>query len=160
MSEEQEQKKYTEQEAHKYFAVSIFQSVWGLLEKTDRTPDEDEKMIKAAYASCYHWGEVGTAVNQARGEWMISHVFAILNHPAQALHYAQRCLTITQDNNFGDFDLAYAYEAMARALAAGGDKTEAQHYYNLAERQGTTIKNDEDRRIFDKDLPAEPWYGI
>ncbi|MBN9391012.1 MAG: hypothetical protein J0I20_23490 [Chloroflexi bacterium] len=156
----EEQKKYTEQEAHKYFGVSLNNLVWQLLEKTDRTPEEDEKMIKAAYASCYHWGEVGTAVNQARGEWMISHVFAVLNQVAPALHHAQRTLTITQDNDFKDFELAYAYEAMARALAAGGDKTEAQHYFNLAERQGTTIKNDEDRRIFENDLAAEPWYGI
>lgn len=156
----EEQKKYTEQEAHKYFGVSLNNLVWQLLEKTDRTTEEDEKMIKAAYASCYHWGEVGTAVNQSRGEWMISHVFAVLNQSAPALHHAQRCLTITQDNKFGDFELAYAYEAMARALAAGGDKTEAQHYFNLAEHQGTTIKNDEDRRIFDGDLAAEPWYGI
>jgi hypothetical protein len=160
MSEEQEQKKYTEQEAHKYFGVSLNHLVWQLLEKTDRTPEDDEKMIKAAYASCYHWGEVGTAVNQGRGEWMISHVFAVLNQPAPALHHARRCLTITQENGFGDFDLAYAYEGMARALAAGNDKTEAQHYFNLAERQGQLIKNDEDRSIFEKDLPAEPRYGI
>jgi hypothetical protein len=155
-----EEKKYTEQEAHKFFGVSLNNLVWQLLGQAERSPDEDDKMVKAAYASCYHWGEVGTAVNQARGEWMISHVYAVLNQPDPALYHAKRCLAITQDNNFGDFDLAYAYEAMGRALAAGNDRNEAEHYRNLAQIQGQQIKNDEDRRIFEKDLAAEPWYGI
>ena len=68
----EEKKQYTEQEAHKFFGVSLNNLVWQLLKKTDRTPEDDEKMVQAAYASCYHWGEVGTAVNQARGEWLIS----------------------------------------------------------------------------------------
>ncbi len=160
MSEEQ---KYTEQEAHKFFGVSLHNLVWQLLGQTERSPEENEKMIKAAFASCYHWGEVGTAVNQARGEWMISHVFAILNRPAQALHHARRSLEICQGNNFGGFDLAYAYEAMGRALAAGADateKTEAEHYLNLAQIQAQQIKDPEDRKIFEKDLAAEPWHGI
>lgn len=157
MSEEQ---KFTEKEAHKFFGVSLNNLVWELLGKNDRSPEEDEKMVKAAYASCYHWGEVGTAVNQARGEWLISHVFAVLNRAAPALHHAQRSLTICQENNFSDFDLGYAYEGMGRALAAGGDKTEAQHYLNLAQLQAQQIKEAEDRGIFEKDLAAEPWYGI
>lgn len=156
----EEQKTYTEQEAHKYFGVSLNNLVWQLLEKPDRTPEDNDRMIKAAYASSYHWGVVGAPVNQARGEWLISHVFAVLNQPVPALDHAQRNLTICQDNKFSDFDLGYAYEGMARALAAGSDRTEAQHYFNLAERQGRTIKNDEDRSIFQKDLTAGPWYGI
>ncbi len=156
----EEQKQFTEQEAHEHFGVSLNSLVWQLLVKPDRSPEDNEKMIKAAYASCYHWGEVGTAVNQARGEWLISHVFAVLNQPVPALHHAQRSLAICQENNIGDFDLAFAYEGMGRALAAGNDKTEAQHYFNLAERQGQQIKKAEDRAIFEKDLAAEPWYGI
>jgi hypothetical protein len=157
MSEEQ---KFNEKEAHKFFGVSLNNLVWELLGKTDRSPEEDEKMVKAAYASCYHWGEVGTAANQARGEWMISHVFAVLNRADPALHHARRSLTICQENNFSDFDLGYAYEAMGRALAAAGDKTEAQHYLNLAQLQAQQIKGEEDRQIFEKDLSSEPWYGI
>lgn len=155
-----EEKTYTEQEAHKYFGVSLNNLVWKLLEKQDRTPEEDDKMIKAAYSSCYHWGEVGTPVNQARGEWMISHVYAVLNQAAPALYHARRCLEICQDNNFSDFDLGYAYEAMGRALAAQGDINEAQHYRNLAQLQTPQVKNKEDREIYEKDLAAEPWYGI
>jgi hypothetical protein len=155
-----EEKRFTEQSAHKFFGIELHNRVWKLLEKTDRSPEEDEKMVKAAHASCYHWGEVGTAVNQARGEWLISRAYAVLNQPGPALHHARRSLEICQVNNFGDFDLGYAYEAMGRALAAGGDKTEAQHYLNLAQIQAQQIKLAEDRGIFEKDLAAEPWYGI
>jgi DNA-binding transcriptional MerR regulator len=49
-------------------AVDLFNHVWTLLERSDRSPLEDDEMLHAAHASRYHWGEVGsrsisTAVN-------------------------------------------------------------------------------------------------
>ena len=72
-------------------------------------------MLDAPHASRFHWGEVGTAVNLARGEWQVSHVYAVLNRAEPALYHARRCLAICEANAIGDFDLAYAYEAIARA---------------------------------------------
>lgn len=155
-----EEKTYTESQAHRFFGVELNGLVWKLLVKPDRTPEDDDNMIKAAYSSCYHWSIVGTPVNQARGEWMISHVYAVLNQAKPALEHARRSLEICQDNNFGDFDLGYAYEAMGRALAAQGDINEAQHYRNLAQLQIQQVKDKEDREIYEKDLAAEPWYGV
>ena len=59
-------------------AASLFNGVWALMEKSDRTPDDDLLMIHMAHASCYHWGRVGTAVNFVRGEWQCSRVYATL----------------------------------------------------------------------------------
>ncbi len=155
-----EDEKFTEQECHKKFAVSLNNLVWSLLGKKDRTGQENETMIHAAHASCFHWGKVGTAVNLQRGEWLISHVYAVLNRAEPALYHAEKCIEITQENNLVDFDFAYAYEAMARAYAVAGEKSECGKYIKLAKEAGEKIKAKEDRDIFLNDFETGPWYDM
>ena len=152
--------KMTLQDFHKKQAAGLFNMTWEYLEKKSRTPDEDEKMLQLAYASCYHWREVGGALNQARGEWMISHVNVILGRKEAGLHHAMRSLKLCQDNGFGDFDLAFGYEAVARALASLKDKGESDKYYKLALDAGEQIAEAEDKNIFKEQLEAGPWFGM
>ncbi len=155
-----EEKKYTEKECHKYFAIQLNNLVWGLLQKEGRTVEDVDKMVHAAHASCYHWGEIGEPINKQRGEWLISHVYAVVKRPQPALFHAQKCLELTEKHKFVDFDLAYAYEAMARALAASGNESEGRKYHTQAHEAGDKIKNEEDKKIFMADLAAQPWYGV
>jgi lipopolysaccharide biosynthesis protein len=155
-----DEKSYTENESHRKFAVDIFNAIWRLLQKNDRTADDDEAMLQMAHASCYHWSKVGAAINQARGEWMISHVNTILKRSEAALHHARRSLTICEKNAFGDFDIAYAYEALARAYALNRDRVNFAKFRALAEGAGAQIKEKEDRNLFSSDLAGEPWFGM
>ncbi len=109
-------------------------------------------MIHAAHASRYHWGVVGQPVNLARGEWQISRVYAILHRSEPCLYHAIRCLQITLDNDLQDFDLAFAYEAMARACHLAGDATETESYLSLAREAGQAIKDQADRDYFMTEL--------
>ena len=43
------EKKFTEQEYHRKMGVDLFNLVWSLLGKKDRTKEEDDKMIHAAH---------------------------------------------------------------------------------------------------------------
>jgi hypothetical protein len=147
-----EEKKYTEKEAHRKFAVDLFNLVWSLMDKKDRTKEEDDKMIHAAHASRFHWGEIGTPLEFERGEWQVSRVYSVLNRSEQALYHAKRCLEICQSSNIGDFDIAFAYEAMARAHAIGGQKAEYEKYVQLAKEAGEQIKKKEDRSYFFSEL--------
>ena len=156
----EEEKKYSEEEFNKKFAVGLNNLVWSLLEKKDRTKGEDEKMINAAYASLYHWSIVGEAINFQRGHWMISHVYAVQGRPEPALYHAKECMQLTQQHGFEDFDLAYAYEAMARAYAVNRKRSECQKYVKLAIEAGEKIKAEEDRKIFFSDFEKGPWYGM
>jgi hypothetical protein len=151
---------YTETQCHKRFAVECNNEVWALLSKKSRTLQEDENMVHAAHASHFHWSKIGEPLNVQRGHWLISHVYAVLNKPDQALYHAKKCLSVTEQHGFIDFDLAYAYEAMARANAAAGNAQEAVKYLNLARAAAEKIELDEDRQLFISDLKAEPWYGI
>ena len=154
-----EEKKYTEQEWHKRAAITLFNLVWSLLDKKDRTKQEDDKMVHAVHASRFHWGEIGTPVEFERGEWQISRVYSVLNRPQSALYHAERCLDICKENNIGDFDIAFAYEAMARAHAVAGDKSDCEKYIKLAKEAGEQIEKKEDKDLFFNDLKTVPGYN-
>jgi hypothetical protein len=137
---------------HKKFAVDLFNYTWELLENPRRTQEEDDTMLNAAHASRFHWEKAGEPVNLARGEWQISRVYCTLKRSEPALYHAERCLKICEENGIGDFDLAYAYEALARALMSAGDREGSQRYRRLALEAGQAIIEEEDREIFMKDL--------
>jgi len=85
-----------DRETQRRLAADCFNKTWTLMEKQDRTREEDDEMLHCAHASAYHWGQVGTAANRARGEWQCSRVHTVLGHPEPALHHARRCLEIVE----------------------------------------------------------------
>jgi hypothetical protein len=117
-------------------------------------------MVDAAHASQHHWREVG-GPPETRGEWLVSHVYAVLGLPEPALHHARRCLELADGApGVADFDHAYAAEAMARALACAGDLDQAATWHSRATTASATVADDEDRRIFTDDLATGPWFGL
>ncbi|MGD8565243.1 MAG: hypothetical protein PVF96_02730 [Candidatus Bathyarchaeota archaeon] len=144
--------KKSSKEDHRMFAVNCFNLTWSLLDKKDRTKEEDDKMIHTAHASRFHWGEIGTFLELERGEWQISRVYSVLGRSEPALYHANKCLEICQDNDIGDFDLAFAYEAMARAYAITGNKKECEKNIKLARESVEQIKKKEDKDYFLSEL--------
>ena len=90
---------------------------------------------------------------------MISHVYAILGRGKEALESAQKTMRLTKQHSFKDFDLAYAYESLARAHSASGNKDEYNRWLNKAKEAGELIDSVEDKKIFAGDLQAGPWFG-
>jgi len=146
--------------AHRKFAADFFNRIWSLLEKTDRSPEDNEMMIHLAHASLYHWLQVGASVNEQRGEWMLARVYTVLEDKARALHHATRCLALTEKHGFKDYDLAFAYECMARAYALNVLPVESRQYISLAKEAGEIIAEKGDRDLFMNDLNSEPWFGV
>ena len=141
-----------EKDLHRKFAVNYFNGTWDLIEKADRTPEEDVRMVHMAHASRYHWGEIGTPLNFARGDWQISRVYAILGQGENALNFAKSCLHLCIDHDFGDFDLAFAYEATARAFAVLRDAEMQKKHLTLAENAGEAIAKEDDKKHFFSEL--------
>jgi hypothetical protein len=137
-------------------AVALFNATWALLEKEDRSRDEDDAMLHMAHASRHHWGQIGAPANFARGEWQCSRVYAVLNRPEPCLHHAQRCLDICQENGIADWDVAFAYEALARAHAVGGDAAQARSCTEQALAVADDVAEDEDRELVLSDLESIP----
>jgi len=157
-----EQDCYTLNEMQLLFAKRTHGRVWELLETLERSQVEDEEMLHAAHASLYHWLQVGTAVHHQRGLWMIARVHVLLGHAVEASRYASRCLELTEQHRdlMEDFDIAFAYEGMARASALAGEQETARQFYQLAEQAGKAIVDQEDRGIFMADLTSGDWIGI
>jgi tetratricopeptide (TPR) repeat protein len=138
----------TDQALHRKLAIDLFNLVWDLLDKEDRSVEENDRMIHAAHASRYHWGEIGSPLEFERGEWQISRVYAALNRPQAALYHAQRCLDICRANDIGDFDIAFAYEALTRAYAVAGQAEQSRKYIELGEQAAKNIKDKDDQAYF------------
>jgi DNA-binding transcriptional MerR regulator len=144
-------------------AAQLFNEAWRLMEQEGRSRQDDDRMIHAAHASRYHWGQVPTATpaHLARGEWQISRVYTVLGRAEPALHHARRVLDICQENGIGDWDLAFAYEALARAHAIAGDADLAREYTDQALAAAEDIAKDEERDLVLADLetiPGQPRY--
>ena len=139
-------------EIHEEFAKQCFNGVWDLLDKVERTKEDEMQMIRMAHASRYHWGEIGTPLQFARGDWQIARVYAMLGFGVMSYKYAKSCLDLCEKHDLGDFDLAFAYEGLARACAVSGDLDKGQGYIYLAESAGNEIAKDEDREYFFNEL--------
>jgi hypothetical protein len=155
-----EEKKFTIEEAEKYFAVEYYNTIWPLLENKERTEEENLTMIHMAHTSYLHWSKVGTTVNFVRGEWMLSRVYSVLSIAKQALIHARRSVEICEQNEIGDFDLVFAYEALARAAACSNDKELFTEYFQKALDANELVKDENDKQYCESELKAEPWFGI
>ena len=157
-----EEKTFTVSEAHLHFAAYFHSRTWELLEKPDRTRDEDERMVDYAQSSLAHWRTAGTVVHHQRGEWLLARVFAVLGKSQLTLWHANRCAEILQANagEMADFDFAFAFEALARAHAVAGERVEAGQFLQKAREAGEKIAETDDREIFFAELRGGPWNGF
>jgi hypothetical protein len=142
---------------HRAQAIAANNSVWELLDAA--SPDVTE-LLSRAYAASYHWARAAnrTAENSARASWLLSRCHVVLGHGDLALHHAEECAAAVADAGLRDFDLGYAHEARARALAALGRDDEARAELDAA--RSVEVVDAEDRQIFESDLASPPWFGL
>jgi phage terminase Nu1 subunit (DNA packaging protein) len=135
---------------------------WQLLGQTERSPAEEAELVEAACASLYHWRLAGSPVNRQRGLWLVAHVHTVLGDPVQAVKHARACMDITREHedSMEDFDVAYAHEGLARALALAGEVDDARRHLAIAQEAGGAISDPEDKGIFMTDFETGEWYGI
>ena len=140
--------------AHKYFSANCFNKAWDLIDKTDRTPEEDEQMIRLSLASQYHWTQRDdySATSASIGYWQTSRIYALLDQAENARRYGQLCLEASRAEDVGPFFLGYAYEALARAEAVAGDMEKSAEYIAAAKSAADKIDKAEDRQPLLDDL--------
>ena len=145
---------------HRRLGIEAFNATWELLDGRHYTPADVDELLARAYASAYHWSRANDRgpENDARASWLLSRCHVVLGQGDLALHHADRCLAVVDDAGLVDFDLGYAHEARARALACLGRLDEAAQEFVAA--RAVEVADDEDREIFHGDLDAEPWFGL
>jgi hypothetical protein len=144
---------HLDRETERRLAAGLYNEVWRLMEMPKRRPEQDDEMLHAAHASRYHWGKAGQSVNLARGEWLCSRVYAVLGRPEPAVWHARRCLDLLTEFGSGEsWDVAAAYEALARAHSVAGNKAETRTWLAMANEALKAILDPDDRRPIEADL--------
>ena len=144
-------------ETHRRLGMELYNHTWSLLEKADRTPEQDDEMVFTTHASSYHWSKSGgTLANAARGHWQIARVYATLGRGEPAVWHAHRCLELAEAAGAAgvadDWDLAAALEALARAQAVAGDTAGARAALARARAALDLIADTEDREQIEQDV--------
>jgi len=144
--------------AHETFSVHCFNSAWALMDKAERTPDEDEEMFRLSMASCWHWTQREDCTNQhlSIGYWQISRVHSLLGRSIEARRYGELCLAVSQDADVAPFALAYAYEALARAAAIAKNESKKMEHITRANEVIETITDEDTRKMLLDDLATIP----
>ena len=145
---------FDEQVAHRRFAAQCFNRAWDLIEKSDRTEEEDREMIRLAHASHWHWTRVKghTPQNISIAYWQTSRIYALLGDADHAKRYAESCFEVSRVEGVDAFYLGYAYEALSRAAAIAGDREASDNYRTEAACIAKSLRDEESRRQLQQDL--------
>jgi hypothetical protein len=140
--------------AHRHFAVECYNQAWDLINKADRTPEEDEQMIRLSLASHWHWTQRAdcTQENLSIAYWQTSRVYAVLGQAENARRYAWLCLEESRGEGVPLWCLGYAYEALARTELVADDQTLMNEYLREALRVAETLTDHETQQMLLADL--------
>ena len=140
--------------AHKYFSAECFNQAWDLIDKTDRTPEENETMIGLSIASTWHWTQRADCApaNLSVGYWQTSRIYALLGQADNARHYGQLSLGALQGDDVPPFYRGYAYEALARAESVAGNKTKMEAFLAEARRAAEAVTEADGKQALLADL--------
>src|SRR5687767_8125788 len=83
-----------QQSAHRLFSSDCFNRAWDLIDKPQRTPDEDRQLLLLSLTSLYHWTQRADCSprNLSIGYWQAARVFALLGQAGNARAFATVCL--------------------------------------------------------------------
>jgi len=142
--------------AHKFLSAQCFNAAWDLMEKTDRSDEENEEMVRLTQASHWHWTRREDYGDKEKSiaYWQTSRIYAILGQADNARRYGQLCLAASQDEELPPFCLGYAYEALARAESVAGNRDRMEDYLQKARAVAERMTDPETRKQFQDDLDS------
>ena len=140
--------------AHKYFAADCFNKAWDLIERTERTPEDDRLMVALNQASLFHWLNRAdcTSENLSVGFWQASRIQALLGRTDEARRQAETCLSYS--HSLEPFYVGYAYEALARAEFMAGSSVKGNEHLQNARRHAASVENKDHQAMLLKDLDS------
>jgi len=138
--------------AHEFFSANCFNEAWDLIQKRDRTRDDDEQMLLLAYASMWHWTQRPdcTPTKKSIGCWQLSRINAILGRADESRRYAQ--LSLEHSSEEEPFFVGYAYEALARAELVANNRAKSKEFLAEAQRRAERVTDSEDKALLVSDL--------
>jgi hypothetical protein len=138
--------------AHKHFSAHCFNKAWDLIETKNRTSQEDRLMVALNQTSIYHWLQRADCNNErlSVGYWQASRIQTLLGNAAEAIRFAEVCLSYSGD--LAPFYLGYAHEALARAHKLAGHDGDAKRHLTIALELAANTEKKDDRELLESDL--------
>ena len=145
---------FDQQAAHRFFSAECFNRAWDLMDKSGRTAQEDEEMIRLSLTSQWHWSQRPdcTATSLAVGYWQTSRIYALLGQADNARRYGHLSLEASRQEGVPPFYLGYAYEALARAESVAGSRDRMAAYLAEARRAAGQVPEPDSRKALLDDL--------
>ena len=142
------------QAAHRHFASYCFNQTWSYIKKPARSEEDDLAMLNHAIASLWHWSQRADREpeNLAVGYWQVSYVFSLLGSADLARRYAVMCKDVSE--KLAPFYMGEAYQALASAEKAAGNRIKMQVYLKKAEKVFVTLTDEEEKEALRRDLDA------
>lgn len=139
-------------ELHKHFSTHCFNEAWKLIDKKDRSAEENEEMVYYAMASLFHWSkrEDCTDRHKSIGCWQVSHCYALTGDLIQAERFGKLCLQFSVNEE--PFYIGYAHEALARVFWLSGKIEEKEKHLTSANQLSEKINNKEEKDLLLADL--------
>lgn len=137
---------------HRQTAMALFNRTWELLDQESRSVAENAEMLTAAFASRYHWRQVGEPKNFSVSDWQVSRVAAVLGYPDLAEEYGRRSLEVASTANLRPFYVGYAYEALARAARLAGNRDAVTKHLAAAYEMLDLVDDTDERDLLAPDL--------
>ena len=143
---------------HENFSVQCFNRAWDLMDKGDRSLDEDEEMLRLGMTSLWHWTQRSDCTDQHQciGYWLISRIHAMLGRADEARRYGEFCLAKSGSADIAPFARAYAYEALARAESVAGNAEPRDKYIADSKAIIDTISDPDTQKMLLDDLATIP----
>lgn len=146
----------TTDEVHREIGVNRFNATWDLIDKKDRSPDDDVELLLSAMTSRWHWGQIGGPEEIATGDWQVAHAASLVGLVDLALLFARRNLAVAESQRWDGWRLASAHEGMARAHAIAGDRAGRARHLAAAEDALATEPDAEESQIIADQLATVP----
>lgn len=145
---------YIEAAAIRREASRLFNRVWELLDTRGRSSEQDAEMIRAAIASRTLWGLVGGPREACIGEWQTARVYETLREGRLAGPHADAAVTLAEREELGEFLVASAHEAAARAATVAGNAEDFAEHHAASAEAGERITDPEERAIWRSDFDS------
>jgi hypothetical protein len=142
--------------AHTAFAKAAFNATWELIDKPDRTPEDDRQMLTLAFASRWHWRAVGTPENTVVSDWQVAHVASLLGEPRLAVHFATAAYDAARSESLPDWLKASTAEGLARAHACADDAAAFERFAGETRELVAGLDDEEDRELITGQLDSIP----
>jgi len=137
-------------------AIALFNGCWEILDAGDTSEDAMIRLLTNAFASKYHWANVGEHEQWIISDWMVARAASTAGYGDLAVFFAKRANELAQSFDSPDWLRASVAEGLARAYDAAGDLDTREQWRERASELVGLIRDDEDRQLISDQLASVP----